>query len=60
MKCCQAKRCDVAMIGGKAKICLGVRCFNTSSCEIVPATEGENDLQIAHLTQRTMGNLTVG
>ena len=40
--------------------CLGIKCFNDSSCETVPATDGENDLQIAHVTGRGLGNLKIG
>ena len=45
---------------GKTKICMGVRCFNQTSCSTVPATKGEEDLQIAHLTSRSLGNVTIG
>ena len=33
----------------RSRTCMGVRCFNQSSCETVPARLGEEDLQIAHL-----------
>jgi len=59
LKCCDQKRCNVAMMGGRLKNCIGVRCFNSSSCETVPATEGEDDLQIAHISSKSMGNITV-
>jgi len=59
LKCCENKRCNVAVMDGKTKICMGVRCFNESSCSTVPATKGEDDLQISHLTGRTLGNVTI-
>jgi len=45
---------------GKTKICMGVRCFNQTSCSTVPATKGEEELEIAHLTARNLGNVTIG
>ena len=46
---------------GKTKVCMGVRCFNQTSCSTVPATKGEEDLQIAHLTDRSLAkNVTIG
>lgn len=60
MKCCENKKCKVAVMDGRTKICMGVRCFNTSSCETVPAGKGEDDLQIAHISPNTRGNITVG
>ncbi|XP_057309650.1 uncharacterized protein LOC130647712 [Hydractinia symbiolongicarpus] len=59
MKCCENKKCKVAVMDGRTKICMGVRCFNTSSCETVPAAKGEDDLQIAHISPNTRGNITV-
>lgn len=57
MRCCDKKNCDVAML--EQGNCLGIKCFNDSSCETVPATDGENDLQIAHVTGRGLGNLKI-
>ena len=49
LRCCENKKCNVAVMDGKSKVCMGVRCFNTSSCETVPARPGEDDLEIAHV-----------
>lgn len=54
VKCCESRRCNVAVLDGKSRTCMGVRCFNQSSCESVPARIGEGDLQIAHLNHSMM------
>ncbi|XP_066922325.1 uncharacterized protein [Clytia hemisphaerica] len=60
LKCCDAKKCNVAVMDGRTKICMGVRCFNETSCSTVPATKGEEELQIAHLTGRSLDkNVTI-
>ncbi|XP_065658327.1 uncharacterized protein LOC100215004 isoform X1 [Hydra vulgaris] len=59
LKCCDKKKCDIAMLEGKTKLCIGVRCFNSSSCASVPAAPGEEELQIARITERGMGNFTI-
>ena len=48
------------MMSGQSKSCIGVRCFNTSSCETVPADQGEEDLQIAHIAKDNLQNVTIG
>ena len=61
MKCCGKEKCDVAMLEGKTKTCIGVRCYNDTQCETVPMQPGEEeDLQIAHLTGRGLGNMKIG
>ena len=60
LKCCDHKKCNVAMMTGQSKSCIGVRCFNTSSCETVPADQGEEDLQIAHIAKDNLQNVTIG
>lgn len=60
-KCCNQDRCDVAMMEGQEKNCIGVRCANESSCETVPQMYGEyQDLQIAHVSGRGLKNIQIG
>ena len=52
-----AKKCDVAMMVRNR--CYGVRCYNSTMCETVPA-EGkvvEQDMQIAHVSPKESVNI---
>ena len=53
--CCTAKKCDVAMMYGRK--CLGVQCFNETSCETIPSDDPQLDLQIVHVSSKGTGNL---
>lgn len=57
MKCCDHKDCDVAMLQGNTGTCIGVQCFNDSSCETVPAESFEDNLQIAHISGKGQHNI---
>lgn len=59
-KCCKQKNCDVAMMEGREKNCIGVRCANDTSCETVPQMSNEyQDLQIAHVSGRGLQNMEI-
>eukprot|EP00794_Sanderia_malayensis_P012055 gene12053-13298_t len=59
-KCCKQPNCDVAMMEGRGKNCIGVRCANDTSCETVPQQPEEyEDLQIAHVTGRGLKNFQI-
>ena len=52
-----AKKCDVAIMVRNR--CYGVRCYNSTMCETVPA-EGkavEQDMQIAHVSPKESMNI---
>lgn len=55
--CCNSKKCDVAMMHGPK--CFSVQCLNDSSCETIPADGEDIDMQIAHMTTKGTGQLSM-
>lgn len=55
--CCNSKKCDVAMMHGPK--CFSVQCLNDSSCETIPADREDIDMQIAHMTTKGTGQLSM-
>ena len=53
--CCTTKNCDVAMMYGVK--CLGVQCYNETTCETVPSDDPKLDLQIVHVSSKGTRNL---